>query len=208
MEISAFDRGFLTGAARYARIGSGAVGGKAAGLLSAAAAVDERCSSGPLPVAVPRFAVIATDAFDRFVADPKLAEAFDGTLPDDRIAHAFCRAELPARLVGDLRSIADSVRTPLAVRSSSVLEDAIYRPFAGVYNTVMLPNNQPDPDERYRRLVDAVKLVWASTYFADARAYRAALPKDPGPEKMAVVIQEVVGRRAGDRFYPDRKSVV
>jgi hypothetical protein len=205
VELPPFDRRFLDGASPFAVIGGGEVGGKARGLLSAAKLLAERFPSGgvgELTVDIPRFAVIATEEFERFVADPAVAEAIAEEGPDQRIAHAFQRADLPARLVGDLRAIAEGVHTPLAVRSSSALEDAMFRPFAGVYATKMLPNNQANPDERFRRLVEAVKLVWASTCFAEARAYRRALGADTAPERMAVIIQDVVGRQAGDRFYP------
>ncbi len=124
-------------------------------------------------------------------------------LPDDRIGHAFQQADLPVELLGDLRALIEQVKTPLAIRSSSLLEDALNRPFAGVYGTKMIPNNQFDPDTRFRRLVEAIKFVYASTYFREARDYIKTTGRDPSEEKMAVIIQEVVGRRHGDRFYPD-----
>jgi len=104
--------------------------------------------------------------------------------------------------VGDLRALVEEVRTPLAVRSSSLLEDALFRPFAGVYETKMVPNNQPDADTRFRKLVEAIKFVYASTYFKNAKSYIRATERTSADEKMAVIIQEVVGTRHGDRFYP------
>ena len=92
-------------------------------------------------------------------------------LPDDHIGHAFQQADLPVELLGDLRALIEQVKTPLAIRSSSLLEDALDRPFAGVYGTKMIPNNQFDPDTRFRRLVEAIKFVYASTYFREARDY-------------------------------------
>jgi hypothetical protein len=204
-KLPPFDRRFLDGDTPFAVIGEGEIGGKARGLACAARLLAERFPEGrfgDLRVEIPRFAVIGTAEFERFTAAPAVAEAIREQGPDRSIAHAFQRADLPARLVGDLRAITDSVRAPLAVRSSSALEDALFRPFAGVYATKMLPNNQPDPNERFRRLVEAVKLVWASTCFAEARGYRQALGEGTAPERMAVIIQEVVGRQAGDRFYP------
>ena len=127
--------------------------------------------------------------------------------PDRQIAHAFQRAELPVELVGDLRAIVEQIHQPLAIRSSSLLEDALYQPFAGVYSTKMIPNNQHDADTRFRKLVEAVKFVYASTFFARARAYVRATGRSPEEEKMAVVVQEVVGRRHRDRFYPDISGV-
>ena len=152
-------------------------------------------------------AVIATDSFDRFIAQNGLAELPFDEMSDDRIAHAFQKGDLPFELLGDLRALIVQVKTPLAIRSSSLLEDALERPFAGVYATKMIPNNQPDPDTRFRRLVEAIKFVYASTYFREARDYIRTTGTKPGEEKMAVIIQEVVGQRRGDRFYPDISGV-
>ena len=104
-------------------------------------------------------------------------------------------------------SLAGEARVPLAVRSSSGLEDALGQPFAGVYGTKMVPGNQLDTEARFRSLLDAIKFVWASTYFAGARAYLAATGEPDRREKMAVIVQEVVGRRHGERFYPDVAGV-
>ncbi|HEX9190001.1 MAG TPA: PEP/pyruvate-binding domain-containing protein, partial [Vicinamibacteria bacterium] len=140
---------------------------------------------------------------DRNGLRPLLAEE-----PSDQtLALAFQRATLPAEWLGDLRSVALDARVPLACRSSSVLEDALGRPFAGVYGTKMIPGNQPDVTGRFKSLVDAVKFVFASTFFHEARAYRRAAGELPEPERMAVVVQEVVGRRHGERFYPDISGV-
>ena len=131
----------------------------------------------------------------------------DSGRPDDRLALAFQRTELPVEIVGDLRALVETAHTPLAVRSSSLLEDALYRPFAGVYETKMIPNNQPDADTRFRKLAEAIKLVYASTFFRSARTYLRATGEGERSEKMAVIIQEVVGQRHGDRFYPDVSGV-
>ena len=126
---------------------------------------------------------------------------------DQRVAHAFLRAELPAELVGDLRALVEQVHVPLAVRSSSLLEDALAHPFAGVYATKMIPNDQLDTDTRFRKLVEAVKFVYASTFFREAREYQRSVGVGPRDEKMAVVVQEVVGKRCGPRFYPALSGV-
>ena len=123
-------------------------------------------------------------------------------MSDDRIANAFQKSDLPFELLGHLRALILQVKTPLAIRSSSLLEDARERPFAGVYATKMIPNNQADPDLRFRRLVEAIKFVYASTFFREARDYIRTTGMRLGDEKMAVIIQEVVGQRRGDRFYP------
>jgi hypothetical protein len=126
---------------------------------------------------------------------------------DDRIAHNFQKAELPPTVVGDLLSLISSVHEPLAVRSSSLLEDSLHQPFAGVYETKMIPNNQPDPESRFRRLVEAIKVVYASTYFRAARQYFRAVGRNIREERMAVIIQEVVGHRFGERYYPTISGV-
>lgn len=128
-------------------------------------------------------------------------------IPDDRIAHAFQNAELPVELLGDLRTLISKVHSPLAIRSSSLLEDAIYEPFAGVYVTKMIPNNQPDTDTRFQKLVEAIKFVYSSVFFKDAKSYIGATKQSIENEKMAVIIQEVVGKRHWDRFYPHISGV-
>lgn len=116
--------------------------------------------------------------------------------------------DLPVEHVGDLRALIEQTGgSPLAVRSSSLLEDSLAHPFAGVYATKMIPNNQPDPNLRFQRLVEAIKFVYASTFFRSATGYIAAIEQSPQDEKMAVVIQEVVGERYGERFYPHLSGV-
>ena len=153
-------------------------------------------------VNIPTLVVIGTEHFDRFLRQNDLYETAFSDTRDDLLAHAFQKTELPAQLVGDLRALIAKIHTPLAIRSSSMLEDAIFRPFAGVYGTKMIPNNQHDPDVRFARLVEAIKYVYASTFFGAAKRYMAATGNSPADEKMAVIIQEVVGARHGDRFYP------
>lgn len=209
-DIPGFDRRFFDGTERFTRIGAGRVGGKAAGLLRIHEILLTRLPDDAFPgveVGIPRLVVIATDMFDAFMKRNDLERVALSDEPDDRIAAAFQRADLPVELLGDLRALIEQVHQPLAVRSSSLLEDALFRPFAGVYGTKMLPNNQLDADSRFRRLVEAVKLVYASTFFADAKRYLRTTENTIRDEKMAVIVQEVVGRRHGDRFYPDISGV-
>ena len=208
-ELPVFDRKFWDGTFRCTQIGSGSLGGKASGLVFIKDLLTEQINPALFPnveINVPTMAVIATDCFDQFIAQNRLADLSFGDMPDARIAHAFQKADLPMELLGDLRALSSQVKTPLAIRSSSLLEDALGRPFAGVYATKMIPNNQPDPDSRFRRLVEAIKFVYASTYFREGRDYRTS---DSGTtdEKMAIIIQEVVGLRRGERFYPDIAGV-
>ncbi|MFO7894422.1 MAG: PEP/pyruvate-binding domain-containing protein [Longimicrobiales bacterium] len=204
-----FDRRFFRSDAVFSRIGEGGLGGKADGLIRIRNTLDERLEGrvDGVEVGIPRVVVIATGPFDQFMEENDLHELAVSDAPDDRIAHAFQNGDLPTEMLGDLRSVAAEVRSPLAVRSSSLLEDAVEQPFAGIYETKMIPNNQPDADTRYHRLVEAVKLIWASTYFSSAKTYRKVAGIPDADEKMAVMIQEIVGRRYGDRFYPDISAV-
>jgi hypothetical protein len=209
-----FAREFFGSTEDFTIIGAGSIGGKARGLafvkktLAASAAATAAAGGTPaITVSIPRLTVLATDLFDQFLEQNKLHDIAHSDEPDAHIAHAFQRASLPVAIVGDLKALIDQVHQPLAIRSSSLLEDAMYRPFAGVYGTKMIPNNQLDADTRFRKLVEAIKFVWASTFFKDAKAYIRSTDQSPRDEKMAVIIQEVVGRRHGDRFYPDVAGV-
>ncbi len=183
--------------------GSGDLGGKASGLFFALETLSEAPVGDPaLPVFVPSFRVITTRYFDDFMDRNNLHGIGESGETDRRIASAFIRGEISPVLVGDLMSYIMDTRSPVAVRSSSLLEDALGEPFAGIYQTKMIPNNQPSDSQRFQKLVEAVKFVWASTFFQAARDYQEATGRTPRDEKMAVVIQEVVGRRFGDRYYP------
>jgi hypothetical protein len=209
-DVPRFERRLFDPARRISRIGSGALGGKAAGLVTAARILEERRADLEVPglaLDVPALCVVATSVFDAFLDRNDLGAAVAEEPSDAAIALAFQKATLPAEWLGDLRSVAEDARVPLACRSSSALEDALGRPFAGVYGTKMVPGNQPDVAGRFKALVDAVKFVYATTFFHEARAYRRAAGELPEPERMAVVVQEVVGRRHGDRFYPDLSGV-
>jgi hypothetical protein len=209
-EVPAFERRFFDGTEKFTRIGSGAIGGKASGLQLIREQILSRLGPDEFPgvsVAVPTLTVVATDFFDLFVQRNGLLEMAVSDEPDDRIAHAFVRGDTPVEMLGDIRSLIEQVHTPLAVRSSSMLEDALDHPFAGVYATKMIPNNQHDADTRFRKLVEAIKFVWASAFFREAKTYRRSLGIDVAGEKMAVILQEIVGRRRGDRYYPDLAGV-
>lgn len=207
--VKRFEREFFSPEAPFTFIGDGELGGKAAGLATALAPLTRLDGSRfeGITVGVPHLVVVTTSLFDAFMERNELWEPALDDLPDERIANAFMRAELPIELGGDLRALVQQVRQPLAVRSSSLLEDAMGRPLAGIYATKMTPNNQLDADARFRKLAEAVKLVWASTFFRDAKSYRQAIGAPDRDEKMAVLIQEVVGSRFGDRFYPHLSAV-
>jgi hypothetical protein len=209
-DVPRFERRLFDPARRISRIGTDSLGGKARGLAAAARILSERRADLEVPhlsLDVPVLCIVATSVFDAFL-DRNALDAVLAEEPSDQVVSlAFQRATLPAEWLGDLRAVAEDARVPLACRSSSALEDALGRPFAGVYGTKMIPGNQPDVAGRFKSLVDAIKFVFATTFFHEARAYRRAAGELPEPEKMAVVVQEVVGRRHGDRFYPDLSGV-
>jgi hypothetical protein len=205
-----FDRRLSQGGKAFTVIGTGAIGGKAAGL----ALLEEKVlSSFPdhqfrnISIQIPKFTVLASDCFDAFMELNDLYDIASAEMSDDRIAHHFMKTELPPVLSGDLRSLLDDFRGPLAVRSSSLLEDAMFEPFAGIYATKMIPNNQPDLQSRFRSLYEAIKYVYASTYFAQAKNYVAGTSHSVQDEKMCVIIQEVMGMQHYTRFYPNISGV-
>jgi hypothetical protein len=194
----------------FTRVGEGEIGGKAKGLVRLERVLNSRFENDAFPalqVYIPWFWVIATDWFDAFMQRNHLYAVALSDARDRHIMNAFQRAELPAELVGELKKLISGVHVPLAVRSSSLLEDALQEPFAGVYATKMVPNNQFSTEARLRTLVEAVKFVYASTFSRDAKSYREAMGRVHNEEKMAVMIQEVVGLRRGDRFYPNISGV-
>lgn len=208
--LTRFDRNFFAGKEHFTYIGSGSLGGKANGLAHMKAVLGAGIADRFAPeitVDIPTLTVIGTDLFDLFMEQNNLYETVASEPRDDLLAHAFQKGDLPVQLVGDLRALAEQVHVPLAVRSSSLLEDAMFEPFGGIYGTKMIPNNQPDADTRFKKLAEAVKLVYASTFLADARDYIRATRHTGRDEKMAVIIQEVVGTRFDERFYPHISGV-
>jgi hypothetical protein len=187
------------------RIGTGSIGGKASGLAGIEVALGDSGLDVEFPsfrVMVPSFTVIATEFFDEFMGQNGLYDATELTGSDQQIGSTFIRADLSPKLVGLLWQVSRDARQPLAVRSSSMLEDSLEVPFAGIYQTKMIPNFRSSEESRFKELVDAIKLVYASTFFRAAADYSAAVGVDREDEKMAVIIQEVMGRRFGRRFYP------
>lgn len=208
-EVARFERSFGRGAA-FTRMGTGSIGGKAHGLASARSILERAVAphfASRIGVGIPSLTVIATDYFDQFLKDNRLLEIALSDARNDLIAHAFQKAELPVQLVGDLRALIAEACSPLAVRSSSMLEDAMFEPFASVYGTKMIPNNQPSADVRFRQLAEAIKYVYASTFFSNAKSYIRATHHTTENEKMAVIIQEGVGCDFGRRFYPHVSGV-
>ncbi len=193
----------------FTRIGGGYLGGKARGIafLYQTLADVEPGEFRDLPVEVPQTIVITTDEFDRFLVRNELREFALACVDDREIGERFLGGRLSDELVSRLEIILDRFEGPLAVRSSSLLEDSIHQPFAGIYSTLMIPNRDPDPDRRLRELCDAIRLVYASTFSANAKSFLAATGSRVEEEKMAVILQPVVGRPFGRRYYPHFSGV-
>jgi hypothetical protein len=198
------DSGFL-------RIGSGSLGGKARGLAFVRHLLRKNRIARRFPrirIAVPPALVLASDNFDQFLVENNLMDFALGCDDDAEILQKFLAAQLAPKLQEDLKAFLEQVTYPLAVRSSSLLEDSQYQPFTGVYETFMLGNQQPDLAMRLAELVDAIKRVYASTFSRHAKAYVRATPYRLEEEKMAVIVQQLVGAVHGQRYYPDFSGVV
>ncbi|HEV8629311.1 MAG TPA: PEP/pyruvate-binding domain-containing protein [Thermoanaerobaculia bacterium] len=194
---------------RFARLGQGSMGGKGRSLafLHRTLVGTARDDFGGLEVLLPRTLVVATEHFGRFLEGNDLA-AFAARAGDDgEVVRRFLAAPLPEELEADLEAVITRLTGPLAVRSSSLLEDSLHVGMAGLYETVMVPNVDPDPRRRLRELAGAVKRVYASLFTRAAHRYLESTGHLPEEEKMAVVVQAVVGRRRGDRFYPSFSGV-
>ncbi len=194
----------------FARIGNGSLGGKGRGLAFVRYLLNYHGVGRLWPgvrIAVPPTLVLATDCFDRFLDQNDLNDLALSSRDDERIQSEFLRSPLPRDVVNRLRAFVEKVRWPLAVRSSSLLEDSQYQPFTGVYETYMLANNHPDPRHRLRQLLVAIRRVYASTFLRQAKDHLHATPYRLEEERMAVAIQKVVGNHHENRFYPDFSGV-
>ena len=192
----------------FARIGDGSLGGKGRGLAFIGAMVKRypKLEHDHFAVTIPKTVVICTDIFDEFMETNELYPIALSDVDDETILKYFLRASLPARLIEDLMAFFDVVKSPIAVRSSSLLEDSHYQPFAGIYSTYMVPKLE-DKYDMLRTLSDAIKAVYASVFYRDSKAYMTATSNLIDQEKMAIVLQEVVGNRYNDRFYPTISGV-
>ncbi len=207
--VAVFHRERFDRYSNFARIGDGSLGGKGRGL----AFIDHIIKRHPdlndfdnAEVMIPKTVVLCTDIFDEFMDTNSLYQVALSDISDDEILRYFLHARLPARLIGDLMAFLDVVDTPIAIRSSSLLEDSHYQPFAGIYATYMIPYVD-DKYERLHMLSDAIKAVYASVYYRDSKAYMTATSNVIDQEKMAVILQEVVGEAHENRFYPTLSGV-
>lgn len=207
--VAIFKRDRFDRYSNFARIGEGSLGGKGRGL----AFIDTMVKRHPeyeefenARVAIPKTVVLCTDIFDEFMETNNLYQVALSDADDDTIMKYFLKAKLPDRFIEDFFTFFDVVKAPIAVRSSSLLEDSHYQPFAGIYNTYMIPYLD-DKYEMLRMLSDAIKGVYASVFFRDSKAYMQATSNVIDQEKMAVILQEVVGNQYGDRYYPSMSGV-
>ena len=207
--VAIFHRDRFDYYSNFARIGQGSLGGKGRGL----AFIDSIIKKNPVcdnldgvTISIPRTVVLCTDIFDEFMAVNDLYPIALSQAPDEEILAAFLEAPLPERLIDDFLALFEVVNTPLAIRSSSLLEDSHYQPFAGIYSTYMIPN-VPDRDEMLRMLSEAIKGVYASVFYADSKAYMTATSTVIDQEKMAVIIQEVVGKDIDGFYFPSFSGV-
>jgi CheY-like chemotaxis protein len=209
-QIVDFDRDLFDAKAGFYRIGGGSLGGKARGLAFISSLLNQFPIDRYFPgvqIAVPSSVVIATEVFDRFLEENELTDLALQSDTDEEVVRAFEQASFPEEIRADLAAFLARCDFPLAVRSSSLLEDSQYQPFAGIYETHMLSNGEPSPEARLEELMRAVKRVYASTYSRHAKSFLEATQYRLEEEKMAVILQRVVGARHGTRFYPDFAGV-
>lgn len=202
--VAVYQRDRFDRYSNFARIGQGSLGGKGRGLafIDSIIKINPICDNfDGITISIPRTVVLCTDIFDEFMAVNNLYPLALSDVDDEQILAGFLAAELPARLRDDFLSLFDVVDRPLAVRSSSLLEDSHYQPFAGIYSTYMVPAFE-DKERRLKMLSDAVKGVYASVFYRAGKAYMTATSNLIDQEKMAVIIQEVVGENHGDLYFP------
>ena len=207
--VAVFQRDRFDRYSNFARIGDGSLGGKGRGLAFIDNMVKRHAEFDEFEnaqVVIPKTVVLSTDIFDEFMDTNNLYQLALSDASDDEILRHFLRAKLPDRLVEDFFAFFDVVKSPIAIRSSSLLEDSHYQPFAGIYSTYMIPYLS-DKYEMLRMLSDAIKGVYASVYYKDSKAYMQATSNVIDQEKMAVILQEVVGTQYGDRYYPSISGV-
>ena len=208
--VAVFDRLKFDAYSHFARIGEGSLGGKGRGLAFLDSVIKRHPDFNQykgVSVQIPKTVVLCTDVFDRFMEQNNLYQIALSDAPDEEILKHFLRAQLPDSLIADFFTFFDATHSPIAIRSSSLLEDAHYQPFAGIYSTYMIPWL----DDKYAMLsmlACAIKGVYASVYYKDSKAYMTATSNVIDQEKMAVILQQVVGKQYDGRFYPNISGVL
>jgi hypothetical protein len=208
--VAVFDRGKFDQYAHFARIGDGSLGGKGRGLAFLDNVIKRHPEFNQLPgvsVQIPKTVVLCTDVFDQFMEQNNLYSIALSDAPDEEILKHFLRAQLPDSYIADFFTFFEATNSPIAIRSSSLLEDSHYQPFAGIYSTYMIPRLN-DKYQMLQMLAAAIKSVYASVYYKDSKAYMTATSNVIDQEKMAVILQEVVGKTYGDHYYPNMSGVL
>ena len=207
--VAEYLRGRFDRFSHFARIGEGSLGGKGRGIAFVDHILKKHAVFESIPdveVRIPKTLVLCTDIFDRFMEDNNLYPVALSDAPDETILQAFLASQLPEELLGDIQTFCEVVTGPVAVRSSSLLEDSHYQPYAGVYATYMIPDRD-DCEAMACHIADAIKGVYASVYYSGSKAYMSATSNVIDQEKMAIILQEVVGDKHGTRFYPHCSGV-
>jgi CheY-like chemotaxis protein len=209
--IADFDANDIDLVTEFFKIGQGSLGGKARGLAFLASLLrrhsDLRRKHGGIDIFVPQSLVLTTEVFEVFIEQNHLKYLSEIDLQDHEVARRLLPGKFSKRIESDLRAYLERVRYPLAIRSSGLLEDAQFEAYAGLYRTYMLPNNHPDLERRLMQLMYAIKLVYASTFFQAPKAFSRRVGRRTEEERMAVIIQELVGARYNGFFYPTISGV-
>ena len=210
--VAVFRRERFDQYSNFARIGLGSMGGKGRGL----AFLDSTIKNNPsleeyekqnVQITIPKTVILCTDIFDEFMEINNLYSIALSDLPDEEILQHFLKARLPKSLLGDFLTFFNAIKTPIAIRSSSLLEDSYYQPFAGIYSTYMIPYDVSSKTHMLNMLNSAIKAVYASVFYKESKQYMAATSNVIDSEKMAIVIQEVVGTEYNGKYYPSFSGV-
>lgn len=208
--VAVFQRDRFDQYSNFARIGEGSLGGKGRGLAFIDAMIKRNDSFEKFEnsqITIPKTVVLCTDIFSEFMEMNHLYPKALSDIDDDQILQHFLKARLPQRLIADLYAFLGAISSPIAVRSSSLLEDSHYQPFAGIYSTYMVPQNTESKTHMLVMITEAIKAVYASVFFRDSKAYMTATKNVIDEEKMAIVLQEICGNHYGTRYYPSFSGV-
>jgi len=205
--VSTFNENYFdSNVKEFVKIGQGSLGGKGRGLAFMSGLLGQEKElhkkHPKFKIQIPKTLVLCTDVFEAFITQNNLENFENQKHPVEEVVEVFLRAELPSCLIQQLKAFLSQMKMPLAVRSSSQLEDAHFQPYAGLYKTYKIPNNHPDLSMRILHLANAIKLVFASTYYDDAKAFHQSTSSNPFHDSMAVIVQALAGQHHGDYFYP------
>ena len=209
--VAVFQRDRFDQYSNFARIGEGSLGGKGRGLAFIDAMIKRNESLDTfenVQITIPKTVVICTEIFAEFMEQNHLYPIALSEKEDTEILAAFLKAQLPKHLIADLHAFISAINSPVAVRSSSLLEDSHYQPFAGIYSTYMVPYNKSSKTHMLVMITEAIKAVYASVFYKESKAYMMATKNVIDEEKMAIVLQETCGKTHGTKFYPSFSGVI